>query len=88
MLIKNFSKDLVNGKRGVVAGFSNIITNEIYLNGEEEALKLDAKDLYPVVRFTDGTQQPIEFSEWRIEGNGSTVLASRRQVIYYYSSII
>ncbi|CAJ0844532.1 9872_t:CDS:10 [Entrophospora sp. SA101] len=80
MLIKNFSKDLVNGKRGIVVGFINTLTGDAYLNGEEENLKLNTKDMLPIVRFTDGIQQVIDFSEWKIEGSGDAVLASRKQI--------
>ncbi|CAI2166155.1 2733_t:CDS:1 [Funneliformis geosporum] len=78
MLIKNLSKDLVNGSRGVVVGFYNQADGTSYYNGEDEAMA-DVK-LLPIVRFTHLCEMVIQEAEWKLTSPGDVVLASRKQI--------
>ncbi len=79
MLIKNISKDLVNGSRGVVVGFYNKDGGVTYHNGDDEKL-VGEEHLLPVVRFTNSVEIVISEAEWKLTGPGDIILASRKQV--------
>ncbi|CAG8484400.1 7491_t:CDS:1 [Funneliformis mosseae] len=78
MLIKNLSKELVNGSRGVVVGFYNQADGTSYYNGEDEGMA-DVK-LLPIVRFTHLCEMVIQEAEWKLTSPGDVVLASRKQI--------
>ncbi|GBB85025.1 hypothetical protein RclHR1_01160019 [Rhizophagus clarus] len=81
MLIKNLSRDLVNGSRGVVVGFHDKEDGSSYYNGDDEGLeRLNGKKLSPIVRFTNSLEMVMEEAEWTITSPGDVVLASRKQI--------
>ncbi|CAG8650730.1 3487_t:CDS:2, partial [Ambispora leptoticha] len=79
MLIKNLTKDLVNGSRGIVIGFYDVQKNSYYYNGEEENLPPHT-ELYPIVRFTNAIEKVIYKEAWTLEGVGGIELARRTQI--------
>ncbi|CAG8588040.1 6936_t:CDS:2 [Funneliformis caledonium] len=94
MLIKNLSKELVNGSRGVVVGFYNQADGTSYYNGEDEGMA-DVK-LLPIVRFTHLCEMVIQEAEWKLTSPGDVVLASpkslqvtgfRREKVMYHERV-
>ncbi|CAB5383390.1 unnamed protein product [Rhizophagus irregularis] len=84
MLIKNLSRELVNGSRGVVVGFYEAVSQTNMYNGEDEhpviRPLLKGKKLLPIVRFTNSQERVITEAEWKLTSLDETLLASRRQL--------
>jgi hypothetical protein len=76
MLLKNTTRQLVNGSKGVVIGWFSEITSKFY----EDAPTKSSESLLPVVRFINGQTKVVPPAEWKLENKYGAKVAIRLQV--------
>jgi ATP-dependent DNA helicase PIF1 len=64
MLLRNISKSLINGSRGVVVDF---VPTKDALTARVPARWIEENPLLPVVKFSNGQQQPIQPQKFEVE---------------------
>ncbi|CAG8435469.1 9992_t:CDS:10 [Funneliformis mosseae] len=79
MLIKNFTKQLVNGSKGVVVGWFSIPSEKFY-DEHDEVPSHDVTFVLPVVKFTNGQTKVVPWTEWTLKDETERVVARRIQI--------
>ncbi|CAI2165005.1 15322_t:CDS:10 [Funneliformis geosporum] len=79
MLTKNFTKQLVNGSKGVVVGWFSIPSMKFY-DEHDEVPSDDVTFVLPVVKFTNGQIKIIPWTEWTLRDETDHVVARRIQI--------